>query len=103
MIRGEDRPSQTAAVALGGLEGVSDEASAHVGRDLPSGELAGAEVDDGGDVEIATILEGQAGDVAHIAAVRFPQLERPPEQVEKPPAGLAGDRGLHLAAQPDSP
>jgi len=48
----------------------------HVVGDLPSGELAGAKVDAGGEVEVGAVRDGQIGsDVADVAAARFADTE----------------------------
>ena len=62
----EDRAAQAAAVGQGGLEGVLDELGAHVVGDRPAGELAGAAVDHGRQVEVRPVGQRQVGDVSDV-------------------------------------
>jgi hypothetical protein len=91
----EDRPGQRPAGRGGGLEGVLDEAGAHVVGDRPTSEPPAVAVDHGGQVQVGAVGQRQVRDVADVAVTGRLGGEVPVEQVGDLLPRRLGDRGPH--------
>ena len=98
MVGVKDRAVQAAAGAGGHLQGVGDQTGAHMVDDGPADDLPAEAVQHGREIEELSVLQGQAGDVAHVSDTGFGYGEVSAEQVRDPDHCPGVPGGVRTAA-----